>query len=439
MLQLWLVANTVLWPFNVKLGGITLSLNVVVLLLAGAVWLAKSRRIAIASAKILLVFIAFIFFSLFLALTGPCNDHLQKSIFTMPILLLLVLIGLEIGRKASDVDWLNLQRTALWSLILAFSALFFEMLMPAWFPLQAGYRSEGKLSGLFQEPSHLAFSLFPCIAVLLVAEDKKTSRKGIVALFGLLVLSRSSTLIALIAAFVLYRLVIQGKTRQTALITLSISSFIGLAAMIGYSQIFMPTIVRVAGITAPSETGNLSSLVYVQGWQDAWFNLWRTHGLGLGLNMMGCSPLPDVSVRDILMLRRFGDLNAEDGSFLFAKIVSETGVVGLGFYAMAIWGWIQLERKLRYLHEEADRLAAATQAALIFCFIASSFIRGAGYFAGGLLLWIAAISGAARWRRNLSTQPAMAFGFTPPARQIAGDRSSDDNNPRTFAARREDQ
>jgi len=426
MLQLWFVSNMVLWPFSIKIGGITLSLNIIVLMLSGAVWLGKRGRITLCSAKVLLAFLAYVIFSSILALTGPCNDHLQKLILTIPILVFFILIGLEVGRRASGSDWSDLQKTAQVVLLVAFSAFIVEKLIPAWFPAQAGYRAEGKLSGLFSEPSHVAFSLFPCIAVLLAAEDKRMRQKGMLALMGLVVFSRSSTLIALIAAWAIYRLLVRRKHyRQTALFALGIASLIAVGAAIDFDRFVTPTVERVVGIASPSETENISSLVYVQGWQDAWFNLQRTHGMGLGVNMMGCGTLPDVSARSALALAGV-ELNTEDGSFLFSKVVSETGAGGIAFYVVAIWWWLQLEKKLRHLREDGARFAIEMQVVLIFCFVASSFIRSANYFDGGLLLWVAAVSGASRWK-NLSMQSAGDNIFTSQGGQSAGKPSGGEN------------
>jgi len=382
-----------------------LGLNVVVLMFVGTVWFGRSWKIASGSVKVLLFFLAYALFSLGVALNGPCSDLLLKSVLTIPILAFLVLMASQLGRTAGGMDWLSLQKTAQWCLLVAFLAFIVEMLVPAWFPLQAGYRSEGKFSGLFGEPSGVAINLFPCIAVLLAAERKGTRQMGVLALLGLLVFSRSSTLIALILAWVVYRLLVQKKFRQAALLASGIVLVMVIGAAIDYDRFIMPTVERVVGVAAPSETENISSLVYVQGWQDAWFNLQRSHGLGLGLNMMGCGTLPDVWARSLLALGGI-ELNSEDGSFLFAKIVSEAGVSGIMFYLLAIWWWIQQERKVRRLGQNAIRFALETQLALIFCFIVSSFIRGSGYFEGGLLLWVAAASGASKWRRDFLTQAA---------------------------------
>ncbi|WP_263358968.1 hypothetical protein [Acidicapsa ligni] len=434
MLQFWFVVNTLLWNIGAKLGGSNIGLNVVILFAAGVIWFGKSWRIAIRSANILLGFSAYVLISLVLELTGPCNDHLQKSLISTPLLIFLGLLGLEIGRKASYRDWLNLQKTAWWSMVAAFAAFFFEMLVPALFPEQANYRSEGKFSGFFSEPSHAAFSLFPCIVILLASGDKKMRRRGVVSLFGLFLISRSSTLIALVLIFLLYRLAIQGKVRQAVIFTLAIGLLIGAGAAIDFKRFVLPTVDRVAGIANPGATENISSLVYLQGWEDAWFNLQRTHGLGLGINMMGCGVAPNVPARYALGLADLDGLNAEDGSFLFSKIVSETGVVGILFFVIIIWRWVQLEKRLRLLPMDEVRFAVTTQTALIFCFVASSFIRGAGYFSGCLLLWIVTVGAASSWQSSLTNQPRRKRRFFLWTRRTRDNTKSDGDGPQLSAA-----
>ena len=406
MLQLWFIANTVLSPFATMVGGSTLTLNVVLLLIAGTIALAKTRKLTFNTTRALLVLISFFTLSFIFSLSGQCSDHLQKSVFTMPVLLFLVLMGMEVGYRASESDWLNLQRAAQWALIMAFASFIVEVLIPSRFPNGAPYRAKGELTGLFPEPSQAAVYLFPCIAVLLVAGEKKTRQKGMIALGGLLIVSRSSTLIALTAAWLIYRLLIRGRLHQAMPYILGVTALIGLGAAIDYSRYISPTIVRIVGVFAASEESNISSLVYVQGWQDAWYNLLRTHGMGLGVNMMGCGTLPDVPARLALTVIGLGDLNATDGSFLFAKAVSEIGVFGIAFYIFLICWWIRLEKKLHQVRLEQTSVGAATQTALIFCFVASSFIRTSGYFDGGFLLLVAALCGASRLRLETVNQTA---------------------------------
>jgi hypothetical protein len=408
MLQLWFVANTVLWPFLLSLGGLQLTLNVAVLTLSGGVWLAMRRRVAKGSALAAAILIAYMVFSTLTAVAGPCNDTFSKLVITAPILVFLALIGLEVGRRSSDEDWIKLQKTAMWCLLAAFLSFLIERAWPSQFPNQVVYRIEGKYSGLFKEPSHVAFALFPCVALLLVAESRKVRRVGLAALLGLLLVSRSSTLIAMIAAWVLYRLVVQRRLRQAALPALGLALLVALASAINYNALLGPTVNRIEGVALSSETENISSLVYVQGWQDAIANLKRTHGLGLGFDMMGCQPLPDVPARQALTLTGLETINAQDGSFLFGKVVSEAGVGGIAFYIAIVWWWIRIEKAIRAAHGQPGQAVAVAQAALIFCFLASSFIRGLGYFSGGLLLWISAMGGASQWRKNLAIRVSWA-------------------------------
>jgi hypothetical protein len=319
---------------------------------------------------------------------------------TGPILMFLILIGLEVGRRAENSDWIKLQRAAVWSLLVAFSSFLVELAVPSRFSPQEGYRSKGEYSGFFSEPSVVAFSLFPCIAILLVAESRKTRRSGMLALLGLLVFSKSSTLLALIVAWILYRLFIHGRLLQAGLLALGFTALIALGSAINYDMLVAPTADRIVGIFASNDTDNISSLVYVQAWQDGWANIVRTHGLGLGFNMMGCHPLPDVPARAVLALHGLEEANAQDGSIIFGKVVSEAGVFGIVFYVMVIWWWVRLEKRIQIAKNDAGRFAASTQAALIFCFVATSFTRSVGYFTGGLLLWIVAVSGASKWWNN---------------------------------------
>jgi hypothetical protein len=227
--------------------------------------------------------------------------------------------------------------------------------------------------------------------------------------------SRSSTLLAFIVVWILYRLFSQRRLRQAGVLVFGMASLVILGSAINYDLLIRPTVARVVGVAAPGDTENTSSLVYLQGWQDAWVNIVRTHGLGLGFNMMGCHPLPDVPARTILALEGLEELNAQDGSILFGKIVSEAGVGGIVFYSAIIWWWVRLEKRIRAAEDGAGRLAASTQAALIFCFVVSSFIRSVGYFSGGMLLWIAAVSGALKWQQDPALKLRVALN-SPPAK-----------------------
>ena len=185
MLKLWFVANTLLAPIHINLGGFRLGLNVVVLILAGFIWFRGRLAITSLTAKVILALICYLLFSFVVVINSPCdNDKLIKLLLSIPVLFFLIIFGFEVGSRASDSDWFALQKFAPWAVLFAFSSLIAESLMPDAFPNQEGFRSEGKLSGLFGEPSQVAYFLFPWIAILLISDIRHIRLKGMLAFFS---------------------------------------------------------------------------------------------------------------------------------------------------------------------------------------------------------------------------------------------------------------
>lgn len=400
VLSLWFFANTLLWSFSVDMGGFKLGLNVVVLAVAGAFWILKNNSsISFFSAKVIFWLAVFFLLSFLIAITGPCEDKFVKFLSTAPVMLLLALVGLEIGWRATASDWLQLEILAKTILLIAFLGFLFEAFLPGLFPKQDVYRLAGRFSGFFSEPSHVAISLFPSVAILLVSKNPLFKRFGTFALIGLALFSRSSSLMVLIFLWLIYQVFVKKAVKFTRrfvfIVTIIISAVI--AAVINYEQIVEPFSARFLGLFGSSEIENVSSLVYAQGWQDAWENLQRTNGLGLGFNMMGCLPLPDVPARQVLeSVFHLGGLNAEDGSFLFSKIVSEAGFIGLLAIGFVFLWWAKLERKIRKLDNLEVASVLPMYAALIFIFLATMTLRSAGYFAVTLMLMIPIAAGIAK-------------------------------------------
>lgn len=402
MLQIWLVANTIFWTFGVKIAGITLSVNVIILGIFGVAWLWTSGKFTVASLRFLGAFVVLTTMSSLIMIEGPCTTGKLKSILTFPVLAAMIFMGIEVGVRAELGDWLKLQKTAMWAIAATLVSLVIEVLWPGWFPSKSAYQSRGLYSGFFKEPSHVAVGMFPCIAVLLVSKDRKMRRNGLIAIACLLILSRSSTLIIFIAAWIVYRAVIAGKLRSAVLLVVALGLIAGFGFTLSNLKVLAPTVTRVSGIMQVNTGSNISSMTYVRGWQDLWANVVRTHGLGLGLNMMGCAPIPDVAATRVLTLWGLGDLNAEDGSFLFSKVVSELGIIGIAFYILTIWWWIRKLRTTKLHHDAMSDSVAAIQNAMIFCFLIQSFVRSAGYFGGGLLLFVVSASGLLALTRLLA-------------------------------------
>lgn len=396
MLQLWFLANSIFWQFGFDVYGFKLGLNVILLLIVGSIWLGLIMRSSPTtfSIRFSLMLLAYFLVSGFVAAVGPCHDKFLKMALTAPVLFFLSLVGFEIGKRATDADWLRLQTSARWILVVTFVGFIAEMLNPTLFPHGEPYRIQGKYSGIFLEPSHVAFSLFPSCAILLLAEGRSRRWLGVLALFGLLALSYSTTLVALICLWVVYRIILLGRKVPQTDIAVGLLAGIMLASSFGGQSIE-----RLTGVASVRSAQNPSSLVYQQGWEDAWANLQRTHGMGLGFNMMGCQPVPDVPARRSLATQFHFKLNTEDGSFLLSKLVSEAGIIGISFFILVVWWWSKLTARIRELGNTAAPVAQISSS-LIFCLIATSLIRSAGYFSGGPLMLVVAVAASMRWWRS---------------------------------------
>ena len=404
MLQLWLFANTILAQIFGRVGGLNLSLNVVVLLPAGIILARREQGLTLGALRVTAFLCAYFAFSCAIVLSGPCSAHPLKALITIPILLFLIITAFKMVDSSHVEDWLSLQRVVKWALVISFASFALEALRPSWFPSTAVYRADYKLSGIFPEPSHVAVSLFPCVAILLASENKKARRAGWLTILALLIVCRPTTLLVLILAWILYSAIIHGKIRQTGVVVLVVGVIVLAAVFIDYQDLVEPTVLRLRGVLGSTKDFNMSSLVYLQGWQDAWFNLKRTHGLGLGVNMMGCGALPEVLARRILAVIGLASKNAEDGSFLFSKVVSETGAAGILIYLAIIARWIYRERQTRKMSLGPEREAAGIQNALIFSFVVASFLRTSGYFDGIPLLGIAGLFAPPLWHRVRATR-----------------------------------
>lgn len=392
-----------------------LSLNVVLLIPIGLYWMLRRFRISKTTLIGSLVFFLILLLSFGVAQLGPCEDKFSKAYITAPLLTILLMIGLEVGARAKPEEWQKLRSTAFRVLIVAFIFIIAEMLYPQFFSLsKIKYHTELKYSGIFYEPSHVAISLFPCIALLLSSNDKTFNRKGIYSLLLLFLASRSSTLFMLTLCYIVYRLVILRKKKQGLKYLSIIAVVIAIAVTLNYELLVAPTVDRADDVTAlivddarPSNL-NFSSMIYYKGWQDALANTARTYGLGLGFNMMGCTPLPDTTTRRILSAPGRMDLNNEDGSFLLSKLMSEFGLPGLIFFIWVVFYWIRYEIRSKAWSGQAFGDVSPIHNALMFSFVGTSLLRSTGYFQGGILLWATAAVGAALWSKKYTHSKRVA-------------------------------
>jgi len=142
-------------------------------------------------------------------------------------------------------------------------------------------------------------------------------------------------------------------------------------------------------LTLSRESGNMTSLVMLQGVESAKNSLVNTRGLGLGFQMLGTEDPNEISLILDSILSQGGEMNRADGGFVAAKLIAELGLAGVilaGFvFVQILKSFIWLRRYwracLRFKVNYSDyRLKLVVANSLIVTFFIEMFLRGGGYF-----------------------------------------------------------
>lgn len=153
-----------------------------------------------------------------------------------------------------------------------------------------------------------------------------------------------------------------------------------------------------------SDAHNLSSLVYLQGWQLLKESLQNSNGWGLGFQQLGQNGTA-VSMSDEIFALSGGYMNLYDGSFMLSKVVSEFGIVGimvlLIFAVLAKRAMVALRRQARRPQPMHAVLIFARSA--IAAYVLELLVRGSGYFTGTAILLVASL-----WLVSIQTSQSHA-------------------------------
>lgn len=138
---------------------------------------------------------------------------------------------------------------------------------------------------------------------------------------------------------------------------------------------------------------NLSSLVYIQGWEMIGAATSETLGWGLGFQQLGYTFLNAPTSDLIYRLTGGTDLNLKEGSFAAAKLISELGV--FGGILIACHGFLAtrafiLLRRVAIKGEECP-LGHILALCSVYTFIVDMYVRGAGYFSSPTMLMITSL------------------------------------------------
>lgn len=246
-------------------------------------------------------------------------------------------------------------------------------------------------SGFYSEPSHLALHLLPLVAYRLLHNFADRLSWFVLAL--VLIFASSSTLAVGIIGVVAIKLGMRVRSRwiSVALPLLALGLMAALAVNIE-GNAMLNRLSAIIYFDADQIT-NLSSFVWLNGWSQSFDHVMASNGWGVGFNQMGCGGLATAGSLSPVLLRGGAEivLNATDGSFLFAKVVAELGMLGLlvclYLSYLAIKAVLTLSRDMvrgqDTLHVRHDMICrAAAGLTLLVCL----YVRGMSYFAFPIML-----------------------------------------------------
>ena len=231
----------------------------------------------------------------------------------------------------------------------------------------------------YTEPSHFALSFLP---LLMFGCVRLRGSARIAMLAGGLAMGWALESLTLMVGWLLIASICMRLTATTLL--LSLLALLATTLDLSY---------YMDRLDFGGDTQNLSTLVYLQGWQLITESLTLSTGWGLGFQQMGVQG-SDVVAANLIFAMLGDNANLLDGSFTFAKLTSEFGALSLLpvllYFPLA---WHALQGLRRESHESAKEAPAITLAqCVVVCFVVELFVRGSGYFSGSTLLFAAAVT-----------------------------------------------
>jgi hypothetical protein len=234
----------------------------------------------------------------------------------------------------------------------------------------------------FSEPSHFALATMPLLLFRMAISKRATQFLLIGAALLIAAIMQSLTMVAgvlFVAALLL---------RQALLLLL----LIPLASI----ALLMDISYYAERLALTSDSKNLSTLVFLQGWDNALLNFATTHGFGLGFQQFGVAGSTGEISDKIALLLTGDSLSLLDGGTTASKLIGEFGIFGIllliGFMVIVVRSTVFLRRS-QSLPPQSRDIRRMFFCSLIATYTVELFVRGVGYFSpGGFLALVALIS-----------------------------------------------
>lgn len=252
-----------------------------------------------------------------------------------------------------------------------------------------------KSSFPFSEPSHYSISCIPFFMY-----GALNSKRHIMTIYLLVMLFLSLKLPSVImmasTILTLFIITLRFKHKLIAYIfSIAILLLIGKYIInLDMSDYF------VSRLNFSPENKNLTSLVYIQGWQDLMANVINTNGIGLGFQRMGTNEPNELNEFIFSLSGEYK--NISDGSFLASKIVSEFGIIAIILlltYAKLVIKCLA-DINVAFKKNINDPIYLFSRITII-SFSIELFLRGIGYFSSSMVIFLISINllGKEKWKQ----------------------------------------
>jgi hypothetical protein len=238
-----------------------------------------------------------------------------------------------------------------------------------------GPQVSGKPVIVFAEPSHFALAFLP-VLLFRVSLAKRSTQVILVGCgLALAAALESATMVAgllIISAVFL---------RRFALLLMLL--------MVAGGALAIDLTYYVSRLSFSTDSDNLSTLVLLQGWENAILGFRDTGGIGVGFQQFGIvGPIGDIAPR-IAEILKGGSINLLDGGSTATKLIGELGIVGIFLVIgiLYVTGRCALYiRRAQAISPEQRDVKLLFCCALVACYAFELLARGLGYFSPGGLL-----------------------------------------------------
>lgn len=252
------------------------------------------------------------------------------------------------------------------------------------------YNYDHKSLIFFSEPSHFALIFFPFLFALIVISKNIFKFFLLLISFVIGVFLENLTFMSGIALCLL--LIIPFR-----ILYYIVPIFILTLAVISHSQVYYGSKILeyyFDRLTFSVDSYNLSTMVYLAGWDRGIGDAIASFGFGVGFQQFGIAG-PESMLSE-LVISRFhlpGPLNLLDGGSLGAKLVGEFGIFGILLLSFYLIYFIKFIRLLNISNYRPNSISIRS-IFFISCFVTFSldiFVRGTGYFNPPFFFFLAAI------------------------------------------------